>query len=144
MSEATHELKVDRNVAVDCEQVFAAFTQADHLSRWFTKDARVDLRVGGRYSNADGDKGEFLEIDPPNRVRFTWDNEKHCPETEVDVSFECAADDRTRIRLVHSGLASEKAVAEMREGWTWALDSLASYLETGKPITFENWQQTRR
>jgi hypothetical protein len=32
----------------------------------------------------------------------------------------------------------------MREGWTWAMDSLRSYLETGAPIPHEDWLKARK
>ena len=39
---------------------------------------------------------------------------------------------------------SPHAVAEtMKEAWAWALDSLRSYLETGKPISVEAWEEAR-
>jgi hypothetical protein len=38
-------------------------------------------------------------------------------------------------------LASQDDREEMREGWSWALDSLKSFLETGKPVTFEEWKR---
>jgi acyl-coenzyme A synthetase/AMP-(fatty) acid ligase len=31
----------------------------------------------------------------------------------------------------------------MKEAWSWALDSLRSYLETGKPIAVEAWEEAR-
>lgn len=120
--------------------VFEAFTEPRHLSVWFTKEADADLRPGGRYSNSDNDKGEFLEIDPPHRVRFTWENENHCPGTEVDVRFETQSATTARITLNHSLLSGRDEIAEMKEGWSWALESLRSYLESGKPITFEDWK----
>jgi uncharacterized protein YndB with AHSA1/START domain len=138
------KLKSTVTVRVSQEEVFAAFTEPAHLSRWFTTDARADLRVGGRYSNGDNDKGKFLEIDPPRRVRFTWENEMHCPGTMVDVEFNVTDDREVAIRLEHSQLSSEKDVRDMETGWSWALESLKSYLETGRAIPFEGWQKNRR
>ncbi len=52
-------------------KVFRALTKPSELDRWFTRGAKVDLRVGGKYSNLDHDRGKFLEIATNERLRFT-------------------------------------------------------------------------
>jgi uncharacterized protein YndB with AHSA1/START domain len=140
-ADGSYEVSVQRTIATTPEQAFNACTDAKLLSKWFTTKATVDLREGGRYSNADGDTGEFRRIDPPRRVRFTWGNPKHCPGTTVEISFTRRGLDKTAIRIQHMKLASEKDREAMREGWSWALDSLKSFLETGRPVTFETWKK---
>lgn len=56
-------LRLQRTVKSTAEQAYAAFVKPTQLSRWFTTAARADVRVGGRYSNADGDEGEFTLLD---------------------------------------------------------------------------------
>lgn len=134
-------IRLSRTVAAAPEAAWDAFLLPRHVSKWFTTKAKAKLVVGGRYENADGDRGEYLVLDRPRRVRFTWDNPGHCPGTVVSVSFTPKDDGRTLVRLTHRGLETEKDRAEMREGWSWALDSFRSWLETGKPITFEEWKK---
>lgn len=136
-----YTLRLIKTVRAKAGTSFDAFTDPTQLSRWFTEEATADLRIGGRYSNSDGDKGKFLEIDPPRWVKFTWENEKHCPNTIVEVEFVDSSPGRTEIHLTHSSLASKENVEEMKEGWGWALVSLASYLETGKPVSFKDWKR---
>jgi uncharacterized protein YndB with AHSA1/START domain len=78
-------------------------------------------------------------VESPTLLEFTWDNPSHCPGTVVSVSFAEDSLGRTTVRLRHHRLASAKHVAEMDGGWSWALDSLQSYVETGAPITHESW-----
>ncbi len=64
------------------ESTFAALTDSAELSRWFTESHQADLRVGGRYRNSDGDAGEFLALEPPHRLEFTWEKARHCRGVE--------------------------------------------------------------
>ncbi|MGD8395089.1 MAG: SRPBCC domain-containing protein [Candidatus Eiseniibacteriota bacterium] len=145
-ADGTFELGMQRTIRASRTAAFEAFTAADQLGTWFTRRAEVDLRVGGAYENADGDRGTFLAIERPRRLRFTWDNPQHCPGTMVEVTFE-AAETASRgtvvVRLRHRKLRSREDRESMLEGWSWALDSLRSYLETGRPITHEAWLAAR-
>jgi uncharacterized protein YndB with AHSA1/START domain len=136
-------LRLQRTIGATAPRVFAAWTEAHELSTWFTRRARVDVRAGGHYTNADGDTGTYLRVDSPRALRFTWDNAKHCPGTVVDLRLAPAGRGRTRLVLEHRGLEGARHVADMRGGWSWALDSLRSYLETGVPIRHEDWLAAR-
>jgi len=133
------ELKIEKEIDASQEDCYKAFTDPEHLSKWFTTNAKADLKVAGRYSNDDNDEGEFLELKPFERVRFTWDNKQHCPRTEVKIDFIFINEDKTKIILTHSKLESEFHVNDMGKGWRWAFENIKSYLETGKTITFEEW-----
>jgi uncharacterized protein YndB with AHSA1/START domain len=132
-------LRLERLIKSSPHAAYEAFTDPAHLSRWFTSSARAELVIGGRYSNADGDQGTFLMLDPPRLIEFTWENEKHCPNTIVTVSFSPTADGAVTVTLEHSHLASQADYEDMNGGWSWALDSLQSYLEAGRPISHEDW-----
>lgn len=138
------EVSVQRTMQASPTEAFAAFTQANHLNRWFTTKARVNLKVGGKYSNADRDRGTYLAVKPPRMVRFTWDNEKHCPDTTVEVTFTPPSRGKVAVRVQHAKIGTKKDREDMKEGWSWALDSLKSYLEKGKPVTFEAWKEAQK
>ncbi len=137
-------LHLHRTIKTSSAEAFRAVTEAELLSRWFTTSAEVDLRKGGQYSNADGDQGKYLEVDPPRQVTFTWDNPGHCPGSVVTLTFRDAAKGRVLVRLLHRALKSADEVNHMREGWQWALANLKLFLEEGRTITFEDWQTQSR
>jgi uncharacterized protein YndB with AHSA1/START domain len=136
---ATFEVSVTRTIDVPVQEVHAAWTTARHWNRWFTSGARLSARPGGRYATAEGDRGVFLHVQP-TRIAFTWEHPRHCPGTEVEVTLAAQGPARTQVRLTHRQLDGQAAREEMRSGWTWALDSLRSYLETGAGIPSETWE----
>jgi uncharacterized protein YndB with AHSA1/START domain len=73
-------------------------------------------------------------LDRPQHLCFTWNNVEHCPNTLVDVVFTEKPDGRVTVRLEHLKITTQAGYEDMKEGWTWAMDSLKSYLETGKPL----------
>ena len=95
-------LKLTRLIQADAAKVFDAWTQPQHLNLWSAPEgmdveAEVDLSVGGKYrirmKGAEGEfnaVGEYLEIDRPNRLRYTWSWEEEGNdyyETVVTVEF---------------------------------------------------------
>lgn len=136
-------LHLEQEMQIDPEAAYDAFTDPELLSKWFTESAKADLRVGGRYSNSDKDQGEYLLLERPGHVRFTWENEEHCPGTVVDVKFRKVSGTETAMVLEHRDIKDESGHEDMKMGWSWALDSLKSFLEHGKPIPFDEWEGGR-
>ncbi|HEV2120363.1 MAG TPA: SRPBCC domain-containing protein [Candidatus Bathyarchaeia archaeon] len=121
--------------------VFAALTKPAKLDTWFTTGSKVDLRVGGSYTNKDKDAGRFLEIVPNKRLRFTWDNPDHAPGTIVEIVL-TRNREGTTVSLLHHGFSKRKDFEHYSSnvsGWSWALFNLKAYLE-GKPVVqYEDW-----
>lgn len=139
-----YEVSVSRVIGAPARQVFDCFVRPAHLSRWFTRGAAVDARVGGRYRNQDGDRGEFLTVRPPKLLRFTWDNPRHAPGTVVEVAIARKGPRKVSASLAHRKLRTRRDVAKMKEAWSWAMDSLRSYVETGSPIGVAEWERGRK
>ena len=133
-----------RLVTASAPRAFDALAKPSDLSHWFTRGARANLEVGGTYSNRDGDRGRFLAVARPRRLRMSWENEKHAPGTVVEFTLAAAGNGKTRVAVTHSRLATRRDAEKMKEAWSWALDSLRSYLDTGKPISVESWEEERR
>jgi uncharacterized protein YndB with AHSA1/START domain len=71
--------------------------------------------------------GEFVEVDPPSRVVFTWgwEGNAHVPPGSTTVEITLEADgEETIATLRHSGLPDEKAVQEHTQGWEHYLSRL--------------------
>ena len=70
--QATHVMTLARVFPQDQEAVWAAFSTAKRLSRWFLP-VSGDLRVGGRYQ-FEGNAGGVIEAcEPPKRIAATWE-----------------------------------------------------------------------
>jgi uncharacterized protein YndB with AHSA1/START domain len=122
-------------------RVFAALTSPSKLNTWFTSEAKVDLRVGGRYSNADKDTGRFLEVVPKKRLRFTWDNPDHAPGTIVEIVL-ARNSAETIVSLLHYAFAKKadfKHYSSQVSGWNWALYNLKAFLERKPIVQYEEW-----
>jgi uncharacterized protein YndB with AHSA1/START domain len=97
--------------------------------------AEVDARVGGRFTFVDrrpdmGDvlhEGEYLEIDRPKRLVFTFAVPQYDPQkTTVRLDFEPAAGG-CRVTLTHEGVLPEWKERTVH-GWTMILGALDATL----------------
>ena len=123
-----HEVRV----AARAETVFPYFTDPAKLAVWMGPAATMDPRPGGvfRAATLTGSTllGEYVEVDPPRRIVFTWGFEERLfgmppQSTEVDVSL-VPDGDETIVRLVHRRLPAE-AVDVHGRGWEHYLGRLA-------------------
>jgi len=129
--EAAPVLVVRRQMALPRERVFAAWLDAESLAHWMRPGnlthatVTVDPRVGGGFrivmgGRPEGDvehRGEYLAIEPPSLLSFTWisKNTGHKP-TVVTIEFHERGTGTELVRT-HRGLPS-KAVEGHRKGWT--------------------------
>ncbi len=127
-------------------RVFAAWTRAELMARWFfpgqgwTVDVTSDLRIGGSYRVAMKDTtggqhlqfGEYREIVPVSRLVFTW----NCPDLGVAgsvVTIDLVEQgDRTELLLTHELPPDPKIRRGHEEGWHGCLGNLAVMLEQGE------------
>jgi uncharacterized protein YndB with AHSA1/START domain len=122
----THEVRV----AARREVVFEYFTDPSKMVRWMGREAILDPRPAGVYRvdiNGAVVLGEFVEVDFPSRIVFTWGFERSLfdvppQSTAVEVSFTPDGDD-TIVRLAHRRLPPG-TVAFHRAGWRHYLGRL--------------------
>jgi uncharacterized protein YndB with AHSA1/START domain len=129
---------VVNEVQVDArpETVFEFFTQPEKMERWMGVTAEMDARPGGGWRidiNGHGSvtAGEFVEMEPPHRVVFTWGFEESdnapvrlrpgASTVEVTLTRE---GDGTRVRLEHRDLPPDLRVFH-NLGWEHYLPRLA-------------------
>ena len=101
--------------------------------------ATVDLAIGGAYrlvfDNGDGDpfvvNGQYREIDPPQKLSFTWSWEGGIREpAETLVTVELApTSSGTELTLTHECLSSGESVELHSTGWNGCLNGLQQYLD---------------
>ena len=144
MPEPSAELSsdvIEREVRIEAppEVVFEFFVDPEKYVRWKGRMAWLDPRPGGEYRVAINDmavaKGEFVEIDPPRRVVFTWgwEGTDAVPPGSSTVEVTLVPDgDGTLLRLVHRGLP-QAAVGEHTQGWDHFLERLVVSAAGGDP-----------
>jgi uncharacterized protein YndB with AHSA1/START domain len=125
-------LEVSVHIAARPETVFAYFTDPIRYAQWMGSHATLEPVPGGTYrvGMRDGVEaaGEFIEIDPPHRVVFTW-GWTHDPavapgSTRVVVTFE-EEDGGTRVVLHHHDLPHDEQTEHHRKGWELYLARLS-------------------
>jgi uncharacterized protein YndB with AHSA1/START domain len=117
--EVTREI----TVAAPPETVFPYFTDPGRMVRWMGTEADLDARPGGTFKVLVAGRfsavGEYVEVDPPNRVVFTWGWEGEGGvdpgASTVEVTL-TAAGEGTRVVLVHRDLSEESALRH-DHGW---------------------------
>lgn len=133
------ELVINRVFPAPRQKVFDAFTKPEILAQWWgpQASAAVDLQVGGHYrwgmklpQGIDiAAVGEFLEIEPPVRLVYTfgWDGED-APTEVVTMEFREQGPAETVVILTHSGFAAAEARDNHLQGWNDCLDRLVELL----------------
>ena len=133
------------DIAATPERVFRALT-TDEVTRWWGSPDTYrttlwvgDLRVGGKWrtegASADGKpfqvSGEFLEVDPPRKVAFTWRADWDGNNlTTVTYRLE-PIEGGTRVTLRHEGFQGRREACEGHTtGWERVLRLLEGYTAT--------------
>lgn len=128
------------------ERIFRTLTEPAALARWWgpsgftTPEIELDLTVGGGYrfgmQPPSGDlfhlAGEFLEIDPPSRLVYTFRWEEPDPddqETVVRLSLD-AVGEATEVSLSQGEFATEARLMLHRSGWTDSFVKLRQVIES--------------
>ena len=148
-------LEIDRVFDAPRALIWRLWRDPEHMVRWHGPegyalvDCDIDFRVGGKWrrcmSNGPGHahwiSGEYLEIEEPGRLSFTYVNEYDGFETVVTMDFLEVEGGRTRMLFRQTPFISK----EERDGHGWGWDSgfevLARYLEQ---FIDEDWRPKGR
>jgi uncharacterized protein YndB with AHSA1/START domain len=126
------------------DAVFRAWTDPEELKQWWgpgeftTPHAEVDLRPGGEYvlvMQLPGGEpmrlaGTYREVEPPERLVYTWRWESGNPDTTesvVTVEFRDAGG-RTEVILTQEGFGPEAPLEMYTVGWEGGFTKLAAHL----------------
>jgi uncharacterized protein YndB with AHSA1/START domain len=127
-------VRIEVALPAPIEDVYAAWTQPEAMARWLapmgSAEVEADVRVGGRFRvvmTGDGmsiqHTGEYLTVEPPRRLSFTWQSPYTGAEPSVVTVTLTADGDSTRLLLLHERLP-EDAAASHRGGWGAILQRL--------------------
>lgn len=139
--------EVEIRIAASPETVFDFFTDPDKMIQWMGRSAELDPRAGGTLrcdiNGRDVARGEYVAVDRPNRIVFTWGWEGEEPTVAPGVSTVEVTLSRdgegTQLRLVHRDLPSAESAANHGQGWDHYLERLTVIAAGGDPGA-DPWQ----
>ena len=141
-------ISIEVRIAAPAEQVFQALTDPKQLMQWWGQKGlyhhtkwTADVRPGGKWrSEGVGDQdgapynvsGEYLEVDPPHRISYTW-KASWSGSLKTAVRFDLdSVGDGTIVRLQHSGFAAAPAAArDHYQGWLRVVSWMQAFVEKG-------------
>jgi uncharacterized protein YndB with AHSA1/START domain len=141
----TESTTLRRELAIDAspETVWEFLVDPEKATRWMGQTASLDARPGGMYRveviPGNTALGEFVELDPPRRLVYTWGWEpggidKTTPPGTSTVEIELVpSGDGTTLRFTHRDLPSEEAVQSHAHGWDHYLERLVTVARGGDP-----------
>ncbi len=124
-------VEVSVHIAAQPETVFPYFTDPGRYIQWMGSGATLEPVPGGCYRvlMRDGVEaaGEFVEVDAPRRVVFTWGwthDHAVAPGTTRVVVTLYPENGGTRVVLRHYDLPNEEQGEHHRKGWEFYLGRL--------------------
>jgi uncharacterized protein YndB with AHSA1/START domain len=148
MDTTAETISVERQITIAAspDTVWDFLVDPDKATRWMGQKAAFDPRPGGLYRvgviPGNTASGEFVELDPPRRLVFTWGwepgakGENPVPPGSSTVEIELVPDgDGTTLRFVHRGLPNTEAAESHAHGWDHYLDRLATAAAGDDPGT---------
>lgn len=135
-SSSTDAVTATVRLAAPPEVVFPYFTDPALATRWIADAAHLDPRPGGTFAldvRGNPARGEYVAVEPPHRVVFTWGVEGRgdFPPGSSTVEVVLRPDgDGTVVTLTHSGLPTEAHRRSHRAGWTEFLGILGQVAAT--------------
>jgi len=141
-------LELDCVLAAPRERIFTILTDPAQLAKWWgprgftTPEIELALKPGSGYrftmQPPEGDafhlSGEFLEINRPSRLEYTFRWEEPDPddrETVVALSLD-ADGDATKLSLSQGEFATEARLALHRGGWTDGFEKIRELVDVGR------------
>ena len=142
-------VRLHRVLTAKPDKIYRAFLDADAMARWlppngFTgKVYHLDPKVGGRFKmsftnftsgNSHGFGGEYLELVPAQRLRYTdvFDDPNLPGEIRVTVTLK-AVSVGTEIEIVQEGIPDVIPLEACYLGWQESLLNLARLVEPEIP-----------
>ena len=131
-------LSVKKTIHAPIEEVFDAWLNPKTLSKFMLPmkgmpepDVVTDPRQGGKFTIImnPGDKalphsGEYLIIDRPNKISFTWESDHSIEGSTVTLEFAAHDKDSTEVRLTQVKFFDAQARDDHEGGWTCILETL--------------------
>jgi uncharacterized protein YndB with AHSA1/START domain len=146
MERTAETVSLEREIAIAAspETVWEFLVDPEKSTRWMGQKATFEARPGGVYHcdviPGHTAAGEFVEVDAPRRLVFTWgwergaDGPNPVPPGTSTIEIELVPEgDGTRLRFTHRDLPTDEAAASHGHGWDHYLERLAIAAPGGEP-----------
>jgi uncharacterized protein YndB with AHSA1/START domain len=143
------ELISEMHIAAPPERVFQALIDPQQVLQWWGQagmyrctEFTADVRPGGKWRSAgEGGQtgsfeahGEYLEIDPPRLLAYTW-IASWTGDVQTTVRWELEpAGSGTLVRIRHSGLSARPDLSQSYRGWGNILGWIQAFVERGDTV----------
>jgi uncharacterized protein YndB with AHSA1/START domain len=144
METTAETTSVEREIAIAAspETVWQFLVDPDKATRWMGQAASFDPRPGGLYRveviPGNTARGEFVEIDAPRRLVYTWgweegQSSKVAPgSTTIEIEL-VPSGEGTTLLFSHRGLPSAESAQSHAHGWDHYLERLGIVAGGGDP-----------
>jgi len=140
-------------IAAKITTVWDGLIHKEITQKYWGHHNKSDWKVGSKWEHirTDGSNivdvhGQVLEVEPPTKLVVTWngfEGSKTCEAAPSVVTYELAAlGPDTKLTVTHSRLDEGSAMHKgVTQGWQAVLSNLKTTLETGKPLSSDEWEQ---
>ena len=155
MESTTETIKVEREVLIEASPatVWEFLVDPEKAVRWMGRSAELEPHPGGLYrvDVVPGHiaRGEFVELDPPHRVVFTWGWEEGedgpgavlpgSSTIEIELTPQ---GNGTLLRFTHRDLPSPESAQSHGHGWDHYIGRLVTAAGGGDP-GIDPWVESR-
>jgi len=138
-------------IAAHIDTVWDGLINKEVTAKYWGRHNKSDWKKGSKWEHirTDGSNiidihGEVLDIDAPQKLVVTWnapDGHKHSEPAPSVVTYELVAlGPDTKLTVTHSQLtAGSDMHTGVTQGWQAVMSNLKTLLETGKPLSSEEW-----
>ena len=135
---------IERTYEAPILRVWDALTDKAQMKQWYFDVSDFKPEPGFKFEFSGGDENvkyrhlcEVIEADKPNKLSYTWQYENVAGVSLVTIELFAEAENRTRVKLTHSGLdfkTDDKNFqpSSFNAGWNHILEiSLRNFVEKG-------------
>jgi len=119
-----------KSIKASPKKCFAAFADAAALNAWFGPKHDVDMRDGGHWRNADGNRATIKKVNAGKNIRLVAEDKALTLPTPVEIKFEAKGASCT-VMVAIERLQTRAEADGYRRAWSAALDKLKAHLEAG-------------
>jgi len=120
-----------KSIKASPKDCYAAFATAKSLDAWFGPKSEIDLRDGGLWRNADGNRATIRKVNPGKNIRLVAEDAGLTLPTPVEIKFTPNGANCT-VMVAIERLQTRAEADGYRRAWSAALDRLKGFVERAR------------